>query len=404
MKKRILCIPIIICMLPLLSGCGSVYSNYREVEQLLVVQTMGLDALPGGVKLTFAAPSTARKDNSPVHLSGTGQSITEAIEHTRNYSSEEYLFCAHINHLVLGEATARQGVENYLDYLCRSPEMRIDTPLYVVRDCEANELIAGVIEGGIGICEVLQAVKTNADERGDSYVFTAAQVLRGLNRYGSALLCALDYSPSDEVSADSASQSGSSGGSGSSQDGGSGEEGPSGSGRMTAAVSGYGVLKDGKLCAYIGREEAIGVSFLMNLAAVSHITVHDMYGNPVTLEITGGGSSLTPVWEDGSLKGINVSAKVTASILEAQEAPRVSSASYEDYITARLEEAVSERISAVLGLSRRLRADFLGLSGQVEMADPILYRGMEQDFTQLLPQLELRVSVSGSLSHTNNLR
>lgn len=384
--KKFLAAVLLAALTPALSGCGSLYTNYREVEQLLVVQTMGLDTLPGGVRLTLAAPSTARQEDSPVYLSGVGESVSTAIERVYNYSSEEELFTAHINYLVLGEEAAEKGIGDTLNYLCRSPEMRIDTPLFVVKNCSAYDLISGVIGSGTGICEVLQSVKTNAEERGDSTVFTAAQALRSLNRYGSTLLCALEYSPSDEVSG---------------QGSGTGE-----AGGMTAAVNGYAILKEGKLQGYIDRDKALGASFLMNLVAVSEIVVRDMNGQPVTLELSQGGTKLQPVWEkDGSLRGLNISAQATASILEIGGGePEADEGEYEDYITARLEDAVSQRIEAVLRLSKSLRADFLGLGGQVELADPVKFRNLKESFPELLPELEMRVSVSGELSHTNNLK
>ena len=54
--KRI--IPLILaCVLPL-SGCGggSIYANYREVEHLQPVQTLGMDASDIGVRLTVSCP------------------------------------------------------------------------------------------------------------------------------------------------------------------------------------------------------------------------------------------------------------------------------------------------------------------------------------------------------------
>ncbi len=411
--KKIALLLIIILALPLLTGCGSIYSNYREVEQILAVQTMGLDRLPGGVLLSLAAPSAARQDGKPVYLSGTGESISLAMERVRNYSNEEDIFPAHINHLVVGEDTARQGIDFCLNYLCRSPEMRIDTPLYVVRDCRAYDLISGVISSGTGICEVLQSVKTNADERSDSYIFTADQVLRNLERYGSCLLCALEYSEATEVSGggsgqgsgSSGQESGGSGKSGGNAQASSGDSGESGGG-MTAAVSGYAIIKDGKLCGFIDRDRAVGASFLMDLAAVTRIDVSDRDGRAVTLDVSQGGTKLRPVWaDDGELQGLNISADVTASILEMDaEIPEGTSEEFEDYITAQLENAISERISSVLRLSRRLEADFLGLAGRVEMSDPVKFRNMERSFTEALPELELRVSVSGTLNHTNNLK
>ena len=367
-----------------LSGCGSIYSNYREVEQILAVQTMGLDRGALGVRLTLAAPSTTRPDGSPVSLCGDGQSITSAIQRIRNYSTEEDLFCAHINHIVLGEAAARQGIEGALSYICRSPALRIDTPLYVVRDRTAEELISGVVKGGTGICEVLDAVKSNADERGDSTVFTAAQVIRALARRGSALVCALEYGDSDGMTREA-------------QD-------SSGGGSKTAVMAGYGILKGDRLCGYIDREDAVGAGFLLNLVGVSDLVLRDRDGGRVTLEITRGGSEITPVWdeEDGSLRGIDIYAQVSADLHEVESAEADQERA--DYITSQLEAEVSERIRAVLQTSKRLQADFLGLGDQVELADPGRYAGLAEPFDRLLPTLEFRISVSGKLTHTNNLK
>ena len=42
-----------------LSGCsgGSIYSNYREIEQLVVIQTMGIDKTDDGVCLSISSGS-----------------------------------------------------------------------------------------------------------------------------------------------------------------------------------------------------------------------------------------------------------------------------------------------------------------------------------------------------------
>lgn len=471
--KKWLCVLILLCMIPALTGCGSIYSNFREVEQILAIQTMGLDSRDGAVRLTLAAPSTTRTDGSPVCLSGTGQSVTTAIQRIRNYSSEDDLFCAHVNHVVLGEPVARQGIADMLTYLCRSTEMRIDTPLYVVREHTAEEMISGVVKGGTGICEVLDAVKANADDRGDSYVFTASQVMRALARHGSALICALEYSDSDELTEKTASggsgsdskgqdsqtqesgnqgqdnqnqdnqgqdnqsqdnqgqdnqgqnsmespppqsenQDQSGGKSGSEETGGGtaapkeqeqSSEPPGGQTTgKTAAVAGYAVLKGDKLCGYIDREDAIGANFLMNLVGICDVVVPGREGEPITLEISQGSTEVVPVWDekDGSLTGIDIYAQVSASVREAEE----GSASQEqaDYITGQLEAAVSERIRSVLRSSKRLQADFLGLGDRVELADPVQFRRLDASFTELLPTLTFRLSVSGNVSHINNLK
>ena len=89
--KRGLSLLIIICMLLSLSGCSGIYSNFRELERLLVIQTMGIDFAEEGVGISLA--SGANSDgSSPVRLFSTGVSITSAIAHILSYSQEQELF------------------------------------------------------------------------------------------------------------------------------------------------------------------------------------------------------------------------------------------------------------------------------------------------------------------------
>ena len=53
-------------------------------------------------------------------------------------------------------------------------------------------------------------------------------------------------------------------------------------------------------------------------------------------------------------------------------------------------------------MSRELKADFLGLAARVERADPAAFAGLDRDFSELLPELELEITVSARLRHTND--
>ena len=77
---------------------------------------------------------------------------------------------------------------------------------------------------------------------------------------------------------------------------------------------------------------------------------------------------------------------------------------YINYLTGQLESAVSEQLSSLLQNSMKLKADFLGLAGKIERSSPENYRLMEQEFTEVLPSLELQITVSGQLSHTNDMK
>lgn len=408
MKKNLFFL-IIMGMLLSLSGCSGIYSNFREVEELLVIQSMGLDDSPEGVSLSLA--SGAMSDgSSPVRLHAAGVSVTSAIEHILNYSHEEELFLSHIGHVVLGEEAAKKGINQYLFYICRSPVIRIDVPLYVVKGGTAQEAILQVGDGSTGISEILEAVRANVDERGDSKAFSASDLVRDLQRHGSGLICAIECTPSLQEGGDTQESGGedSTGvDSSESPDSTGGESKPPEETEqaITVAAVGYGVIRGDQLCAYIDREQAIGVGILINDMGISDIVVKDRYATPITLELDQGGSSIKPVWsEDGGLELLDIQVKVAANIAEIGGGGHFGEADYEDFLTAQLESEVSDRISSVIQLSKTLEADFLGLGSIVEMDSPEKYRALGRDFPSLLSELPVRISVSGQIKHTNEIR
>lgn len=411
--KRLIAIILTLAMLPSLCGCGSLYTNYREMEQLLVLQTMGLDAEQQGLTLSLASAAEAGSGGSPTRLQIKGSTIASALEQARNYSFEESLFFAHIASLLIGEEAARGGIDECINYICQSPRLRMDMPIYIVRGGTAGEAVLATGDGTAGIAEIMAGVRDDYESRSPDTLFSVIDIERSTLRYGAALVCALEIADSiQDSSKSSISVDGGQGGgdkaAGGAQSGaGSGGENQGGmdTGAKTVASAGYAVLKDGKLCAYLDRDEALGISFLLNSVGRSDVVVRDAQGKNTTLEINSGGSKIKPVWDSsGQLRRIDVAAEVGALVLEMDGRGSIDKAEYADKLTAELESLVSERISYVLRMSRQLNADFLGLAGEAERSAPEKYAAMGVSFEELFPTLELRVTVKGQIWHSNDLR
>jgi len=391
MKKFLLYI--IVCSL-LLSGCGSIYSNYREVEQLLVIETMGFDYLPGGVQLTLASGISSGSSQGPIKLSGVGPTISAAMDQARNYSFEDELFCSQTNSILIGEEAARQGIEGYLSYICQSPMLRTDVPVFIIRGGTAFESIMVSGDSQHGVSEILKGVTEYLETRGGSHIFKAAQITRDSLRHGSALCCVLEYSESAEPPAGN-SQSEQSGG------GGEGEA----TAARTLAVAGFGVLKDNRLIEYIDKDTAVGVSFLINKVGISSIQLQDAMGKDVVLEVSGGSSQVKPRWsEKGELTGLDISLDAQATVTEMNDNADLSRESYTKQLTDALETRLAELVGDVLRLSAKLEADFLALGTQVEQHSPLLYRHMNKSFGETLPSLEFHIAVKTKISHTNDMK
>ena len=412
--KRFLSLLIIMCALPALSGCSSIYSNYREIQQLMVVQTMGIDREKGGVQVSMAAAAEA-SGGRPRRMSAQGSTITAAIDRAYKLSYEEEIFFSHVNHLLVGEAAAEEGLDAFLDYVSQSPTMRIDIPLYIVRGSTANQAVMEVGDSSKGISEVMQTVHESFASPSNSRVFTVADTINSLLRYGSALVCAVECVPSSESVSPGKSASAQGGGEQNAQqgeeqnpqqeEGQNAQDKTQGETPLMAVPAGYAVIRDGKLCKFIEPEEAAAVGLLTGSLPITDITVTDMNGKDASLELNQGSAEITPVWGGkGQLKGLNIQAQVSASVLETDNWQQGSSNEYINHLTAQLESAVSQRLSSLLRTSMKLKADFLGLAGQVERKSPENYRLMSQRFSELLPGLELQITVSGQLSHTNDMK
>ena len=381
--KALLALLLCVGELLLLAGPGGLRKNCREVEQLQVIQTMGLDAMAGGVTLSLAA---AGEDGGGVaRMEADGVSITAAMDRIRGYSYEEELFCPHIGRLLLGEKLAEQGVESALAYISRSPDLRLDMPLFVVKGGTAEETVMGVGDGDRGICDVMRIVEQDLKRRGESGLTTAAQILRDTAQCGSSLICALDPGKASESL-----------------------DGPDAEGAETDSQSvaplGYAILREGRLCRYLTKEQGVAVGFLKNRVGRSTVQLRDSRGNLAVLELSGGGSRIRPVWADGTLRSLQIDCDARASLLELGGRGALKGTEDTDYLTAQLESRLAEYLSAALQASKELKADYLCLAEAVERADPAAWRGLEQDFVDLLPELELEITVRAELNQMNDMK
>lgn len=391
----------------LFTGWGGLRKNGREVEQLLVIQTMGLDDYGGGVTLTLAAAGDAEK--GVPRLMADGVSVSAAMDRIRGYSYEEELFCPHIGRLLLGEKLAEQGIESTLAYISRSPDLRLDMPLFVVREGTAEEAMLEVGSGGRGVSDVMQIVEQDAKRRGESSLTTAAQVLRDTARCGSALICALDLGRASETLSESGPEEPTEAAAtkeGEAENGGA-ETGAAGEGKgegLSLAPLGYAVIREGRLCRYLTREEAIAVGFLKNEVGTSTVQLKDRHGKVAVLEINGGGSRVRPLWEGETLRGLKVECDARASLLELGGRDALKGTQDTDYLTAQLEALLAGYLSSALQASKELKADFLCLAEQVERASPAVFRALDRDFVDLLPELELEITVSARLNQMSDMK
>ena len=365
-----------LCALSLMltaSGCsgGSIYSNYRDIAELLVIQTLGFDLSDAGVRLSVSAEGStgAGKDNegkTPVRLSVDAQSMTEAQDALQHYSGGLRLFFGHTAYIVLGENVLNTDTAQFFDCIERDAAFRLCIPVFAASG-SASELVMGAGADEHDATRLMRAVTENLRLRGDAHIFTAAEIVSALDSNGAALICAVKAVPADTIDPDAAE------------------------GEMAIVPDGYTIINNNKAAGHIPMELARGVSLILNEAGSMPVVV----GN-ATLQIDRSSCELEPVFGDG-LEGVAININISASLAEARG----------DFdpgeLTREFEAEARSWVDDVLELQKSSACDFLHLGSALEIRHPQRLRGASENFALIAPGLDFTVRVTADLDRSFHL-
>lgn len=324
----------------LLSGCGSrggLYSNYRELEHLLPVQTLGIDSSATGIRLSVSC-TTPTQGSTPHIISRQGLSLLSAMDSLQDYSAAGQLYYPHAQYVLLGEDYARAGVGEALDFLARDGRMRMGLLLFVAREDTAYALVTGPGESSYDITGTLASLHRDTSEQGSGQAFTARETIRRLSEAGAALVCAV--SSRDTEGSVFLSKAG-----------------------KTTVADGYAILKDGQLVDYLDTELACAASMLLGKSGTAAPVLKLDEGGEVSLRMDSAKTKIKPRWNsDGSLDSIGVEAKLEASLAEVRSRQQnITDARITRALEQELAEKIAQRLREVLEKSVELDADFLDL-------------------------------------------
>ena len=371
MKK--LC-PAALLLLLLLAGCSGrwIYSDYREIDQMELIQALGADEERGRITVTASTGGLPE----PVVLRSTSVSMSRAMRQMQDYTSRKYIFFGHTAHLLLGEAAAEQGVEKYLEHMERSGEMRLNTFLYVVRGGTAQEAISSAGKSGDGVVDLLTSLEKDVQLMSESHVFTCGETAEMLAEQGCCLAAAISLVRQEDILA--------------------GED------PLTLSAAGYAILKDGRLAGYLDPDLARGANLLMGLSGEDILEVPDGSGGWAALRLIRSQVSYLPEYRDRELTGLRIRVKLDCSMDELSPSADTRDPETREKLIAGAEELELERIRRVLERSRSLAADFCGIGKQVRAGRPLAFDAAAETWEERFPTLPLEAEVSCRLLQTRD--
>ena len=334
-----------------LSACAPV----RPIRELRIVETLGCDLSEDGVSLSIAAAKPR------LRLTQAALSLRLAMDRLRDQAASEALFFAHTRFLLIGQGMAEDDLAPALDLMARSADMRLRTPVFLLRNADAADAVQ-IGDGERDVTQLLSALQEDLAQHGAGAVFTCAETLAALAERGAALAAACSLEED------------------------------------TLRPAGYGILKDGRCVGWIAPPAAQGVTLLCDLGGHGDVRLD---GATVTLSECR--AEFEPRWNGDALTDLKITLKLRAALTETDGRRDDTAQSARADLEAELSETVQRWCEGILRQSQALNADFLDLAGHIRRSSPSKWSRIAPEWNALLPELAWTVTAEAELDRTLDL-
>ena len=359
-----------------LSGCSgaSIFSNYREIEDLEIIRTVGIDYEAEGICVTACTGLTGT-DTAPRIYEKNAPSLAIALNELQRLPLGKSALLSHVENLLIGEEQARKGITMFLDYLERYSETRLGITPFIVRG-ESQEVIVGATGEATSCTDILGTIRENAAYVGAGCPYSCLDVATSLARRGCALIMAVEGVQREKLFDEQ--------------------------GDMDIQTAGFAIIEEGRLSGYLDEDETMGVLMVTENLRAAELDLESR-GVKLTVMLTGCKAGFTPVFDGGELERLDVELTVSGNVVNLSEGGRL----WEDSFIDDVEDAMAEKLlipaAAALERSQSLGLDFMALGDAVEMRSPIDFSQMEKSWEEIFPGLEIEVQVNGELKRTYDI-
>lgn len=346
-----------VCLL--LAGCSGLPTG-REMGDMALLRTMGVDTAPAGVGVTGSTGPRAKglqaEGEAALTLVADQASLSGACLAMQG-QTDSYVFFGYVDQLLLGEELAERGIRPVLDYFARDAQLGLGAQLWLVRGATAREAVAS--GGREGVDSRLETLQHDSEMGAASITRTAGEVYTDLLEQGAAFAPAL---------------------------------GLSGEKNDKLTQWGYGILKEGALAGFLAGEAARGLELLAGGPSADMMTI-ELPENKVSVRVVSARTRSRLIFQGDSLSALELDCKVEVRLSEYRRAPENRELEQLKTAVAARERA---RVEDALGQLRDWRADCAGLGARAAMACPAQWRELRESWPERFASipLELRIEVT----------
>ncbi len=387
MKKKITFIIVIASIITsILTGCW----DRRELNELGIVAAIGLDkdTKTGNILLTsqIVRPGALEKKggggNEPPYeiVITSGTTIFEAIRNTvREFDRRS--FFSHVKVIVISEELAREGLNDVIDLITRSHELRKTAWLVISSGSRAQDMLG--IKHGIDKIQANYMLGIIKRDKISPYV-TTSSVMDFIKKMPGEVIQPVT-GVFKIVNVESIPP-----------------EGTQPEKKEGIKLTGTAVFKKDKLIGFLNEEETLGFSILSKNKKNVPINVPSPLNDKkeICIEIVNIKSNIKPVII-GNKISFNIEVKVEGNIAEVQDNIDVSNLEIFDKVNVKFSEFIQNELEIALKkIQGDLKIDTLGFGNSLQRKYPKYWNDIKGQWDTIFPTVAYKLTVETRLKRT----
>lgn len=387
--KRVLPGILAFFLLMALTGCKSIIGDRMEIERLNFVRVIGVDKSiqnPGGVRLTMVSKkaSPGGKDSKedkgkPAEiLSSEGRTLQEAVRNFRLISDRQ-IFLGHVDFILMGEAAAKENAVQYLDFLTRDHELRLNAKVIAVKGATAEDAITSGSRDEKFVGDKLNNLIENIGGLSESDEVELVELLR---TFDNPLLSA--HLPCITLAQKT-------------------NKGVKENEKSDIQIDGLAIFKGVCLTGYMDGKTARGLNWPRNNVESGLLVVKDTGGKDITLEVHNSTAKIVPAFNNGELSAA-FDIKVSSNIGEIMGDEDIFNEKAFDYLKKQQEDAIRAEIESALTYARQNNVDIFGISSAAQRRFPVKWEDIKGKWGEIFPKLKVTVKIDSKIIRTYAVR
>ncbi|MEO3944949.1 Ger(x)C family spore germination protein [Gorillibacterium sp. CAU 1737] len=371
-SRRGLPLAIALVLLTLLtqSGCWS----YREIDNLMIVSGLSVDAGPKDDDLELTVEvididSGQGNVNRTKTISLTGKSMFQLVRNLIAVTGRK-LYWSHAKVIVISEEIAKRGVGPYLEYICRDTETRADMYIAMAKGSTAKAVLNAKPVGDRVISFEISDMLRNQKHLGVVPVLEIWDLVDRMERQGrTPLIPVIELIPYGEGHA--------------------------------VKMNGSAILIKGKYEGYLSGQQTFYCRFVKNEIDGGVLLINGKQKpDAISLEILESKTKRQLIVKNNR-PTFHIKVETDVSLIEVLDDEPIFAEKDRTRLEQRASQTLKQRISEHIELVQNTyRTDLFGFGTYVHEHNPALWRNYRDRWNTYFPQMEISVEAKVNIRNT----